>query len=127
MSVCPHCKGAIPSAASAVLPATVPSTTEEAQEDFMLQMLRDAGATGATTDDFRTAGVFQVSARIFGLRARGIVIDTERYSGYGADNVWHKGMARYRLISETPLEAGAAREAAKSGAGATDGGEAACQ
>lgn len=96
MTNCPHCKAAIGAASAQV----VPNTSAEAQENWVLEELKRAGAAGRTTDDLRAGGVYQVSARVFGLRRRGAVIDTELYSGYAADGVYHHRMARYRLISE---------------------------
>ena len=51
-----------------------------------------------TTDDLRALGIYQVSARIFGLRAMGWKIDTELFDGYSADGYSHARMARYTLI-----------------------------
>lgn len=60
---------------------------------------------GATTDDLRAIGIYQTSARIFGLRARGYVIRTELYDGIGADGHFHKRMARYHMVSRPlPLD-----------------------
>lgn len=115
--ICPHCQTEIAAAVLAHLPKVV-DTTQEGQENAMLADLKAAGAAGLTTDDFRAAGYYQVSARIWGLRDRGAVIHTELYNGLGADGVWHCRMARYRLISEP--------EAPKTGQEGTNGGEAAC-
>jgi hypothetical protein len=101
MNHCPHCKTEL----AAALPK-VTDTTQEGQENAMAENLRQAGAVGLTTDDFRAAGYYQVSARIWGLRARGFVVHTELYNGIGRDNVYHCRMARYRLVSEPlPLDA----------------------
>lgn len=114
---CPACQTAIPPSLVSPL-SKVTDTTQEGQENAMLADLKAAGAAGLTTDDFRAAGYYQVSARIWGLRARGAVIHTELYNGLGADGVWHCRMARYRLISDP--------EGPKTGQEATNGGEAAC-
>lgn len=73
------------------------STATAAQEQRIIEALR----TGSkTTDQLREAGCYQTSARIWGLRARGYVINTELHDGIGADGFWHQRMARYTLISE---------------------------
>ena len=120
MNACPHCKSPAARAVSTV----VPNTSAEAQELWMLEELRKAGPAGCTTDDFRSGGVYQVSARIFGLRAQGFTITTELYDGLGTDNVYHFRMARYRLVAEPlGLEPKKRRKAGKSGAGEANGGE----
>jgi helix-turn-helix protein len=82
--------------------ATNRSTATAAQEQRIIEALR----TGPkTTDQLREAGCYQTSARIFGLRARGYVINTELHDGIGADSFWHKRMARYTLMAEPlPLD-----------------------
>lgn len=73
------------------------STATAAQEQNIILLLR----TGPkTTDELRAHGCYQVSARIFGLRARGYNIHTELYSGIGADSYFHRKMARYSLLAE---------------------------
>lgn len=123
---CPHCQTQIAGAVAAL--GKIGNTDATAQEDWMLQRLRELGPVGATTDDFRAAGVYQVSARLHALRHKRLcVIHTELYSGLGADGVYHCRMARYRLISEGPAPAKGARKRCKSGAGAAQAGEGACQ
>lgn len=71
------------------------STATAAQEERILEALR---AGPKTTDDLRAIGIFQVSARVFGLRARGYDVRTELFNGIGADKCWHLKMARYTLV-----------------------------
>lgn len=70
------------------------STKTEAQEERILAALRERPQT---TDDLRKLGCYQVSARIFGLRAQGWNITTELFDGYAADGMSHARMARYTL------------------------------
>ena len=79
------------------------STATAAQERRILDALR---ISPKTTDDLRGLGVYQVSARIWGLRAKGIDIETTLFDGYAADGYSHTRMARYTLLSEP--EGGAA-------------------
>lgn len=124
--LCPHCQADIAGPVRGL--GKLEGTTEAVQEAAMLDALREAGPAGVTTDDFRAMGVYQVSARIFGLRRAGADVHTELYNGVGADGVWHCRMARYRLASEPllPLEVGKARQRAKSAPGATNREGAAC-
>ncbi|MBA3773999.1 MAG: hypothetical protein H0X13_16360 [Ramlibacter sp.] len=86
-----------------MIAASSKSTATAAQEQRILDALR---AGPKTTDDLRRLGCYQSSARIFGIRARGYVIDTELFNGYAADGFSHARMARYTLISEPlPLDA----------------------
>lgn len=73
------------------------STATEAQYERMLAALivRDC-----TTDDFRGMGIYQVSARIFGLRKRGYNIVTTLFDGWSTDGFPHARMARYHLIPD---------------------------
>jgi hypothetical protein len=71
------------------------STATEAQ---MARIVAALQVGPKTTDDLRAMGIFQTSARIFGLRARGLNITTELYDGYSADGYSHARMARYRLL-----------------------------
>lgn len=123
--LCPHCQNSI-------VPHLVLadygqiSTATDAQEQRIIEMLR----TGPkTTDQLRAAGCFQTSARIWKLRhVLGYQIKNVPWDGIGADNQYHRRMARYILEGEPlALEAGKAQEGPKSGAGAVQGGEAACQ
>jgi hypothetical protein len=77
------------------------ATTTPAQERRILTALRQGPKT---TDDLRSKGCYQVSARIFGLRAKGYNIVTELFNGYAADGFSHARMARYRLIDEGALK-----------------------
>jgi hypothetical protein len=79
------------------------STATAAQELRILDGLR---ISPKTTDDLRRLGVYQVSARIWGLRAKGYNIETALFDGYAADGYSHTRMARYTLLAEP--EGGAA-------------------
>lgn len=79
------------------------STATAAQELRILEGLR---TSPKTTDDLRRLGVYQVSARIWGLRAKGYNIETTLFDGYAADGYSHTRMARYTLLAEP--EGGAA-------------------
>lgn len=87
------------------------STDTEAQEQRIVAALR---ISPRTTDDLRTLGIYQASARIHGLRQKGYDIATALYDGYSADGYSHKKMARYELLGEPPtnpshlIEGGAA-------------------
>lgn len=138
---CPHCEEAI-----YLAPSGQPLTEADyralasrgtdggTQEQRLLAALK----TGPkNTDDLRKLGLYQVSARVWGLRQKGYEISTINYDGISADGYSHARMALYTLVSEPlePLappprkgrESGKAQEAAKSGAGAANGGEVACQ
>lgn len=52
-----------------------------------------------TTDDFRAIGIFQISARIWGLRAQGWVINTDRVTVVDRDGFAHPRAALYSLVS----------------------------
>lgn len=73
------------------------STKTVAQERRIFDALR---CGPKSTDQLRLLGCYQVSARIFGLRAKGHNIETELFNGYAADGYSHARMARYRLISK---------------------------
>lgn len=73
------------------------STTALAQQARIVDALRRGPKT---TDELRAIGAYQVSARIFGLRARGYEIVTELFDGYAADGYSHARMARYTLAGE---------------------------
>lgn len=74
-------------------------TETAVQEQRILARLR---VGTATTDQLRELGIYQVSARIFGLRAKGYNIITELFNGVSADGYAHARMARYELIEEVP-------------------------
>lgn len=71
------------------------STSTEAQEQRIIDALRSGPKT---TDQLRAIGCYQVSARIFKLRALGYVIETELFTGYASDGLKHTRMARYTLL-----------------------------
>jgi hypothetical protein len=73
-----------------------------AQEQRILEALRRGKPT---TNDLRKLGIYQASARIFGLRRRGYNIATELIDAYDRDGFLHRGVARYSLLAEP--EAGA--------------------
>ncbi|QJW84357.1 hypothetical protein HK414_12970 [Ramlibacter terrae] len=99
-------------------------TATEVQEDRMLAALR---AGPKSTDDFRKLGIYQSSARIWGLRQRGYIIETELFDGFAADGYSHARMARYTLKEEPlALDASMARQAPQQPAQGQQGGEVAC-
>ncbi|WP_341887050.1 helix-turn-helix domain-containing protein [Variovorax sp. YR752] len=53
-----------------------------------------------TTDDFRKIGIFQISARIWGLRAQQYAITTDRITVVDRDGYAHPRAALYTLVSE---------------------------
>jgi hypothetical protein len=53
-----------------------------------------------TTDTFRALGIFQISARIWGLRAKGYVIQTDRITVVDRDGFPHPRAALYTLVSK---------------------------
>lgn len=77
--------------------ARAKSTATAAQEMRIIEALR---LSSKTTDDLRRLGVYQVSARIWGLRAKGYNIETTLFDGYAADGLHHFKMARYTLLAE---------------------------
>lgn len=112
---CPHCGNALELASSVAVLADAraikTSTATEAQEQIILEELRKGPRT---TDQLRAAGAYQVSARIFGLRRRGVRIETTLYDGIGGDNRFHCRMALYTLREEPlPLEESRRRKAAE--------------
>ena len=52
-----------------------------------------------TTKDFRAIGIFQISARIWGLRAQGWSIATDRVTVVDRDGFTHPRAALYSLTS----------------------------
>ena len=72
------------------------STATEVQERRIIEALRQRDCT---TDDLRALGIYQVSARVFGLRRKGWDIRTVLFDGWSADGYRHSGMARYSLLS----------------------------
>ena len=100
MHTCPHCRQAASVQSSqdyVALRGT--GTATEAQEARILAALR---LGPVTTDDLRRLGIYQASARIFGLRGRGYDIETTLFNGWSADGYSHARMARYTLRSEPP-------------------------
>ncbi|VTY35605.1 Helix-turn-helix domain protein [Xylophilus ampelinus] len=53
-----------------------------------------------TTDSFRAIGIFQISARIWGLRKQGWNIQTNRITVVDRDGYAHPRAALYSLIEE---------------------------
>lgn len=86
-------------------------TSTGAQLRRILESLR---LSPKTTDQLRALGVYQVSARIFGLRALGHSITTELFDGYAADGMHHARMARYTLNEHAQDLAEATADAAPS-------------
>ncbi|WP_409053573.1 helix-turn-helix domain-containing protein [Variovorax sp. GrIS 2.14] len=74
------------------------STTTEAQLARILAALR---RSSQSTDSLRALGIYQVSARIFALRARGYSISTQLFSAVSADGYEHSKMALYTLHEPT--------------------------
>jgi hypothetical protein len=70
-----------------------------AQEQRILAALR---IRPHTTDDFRRLGIFQISARIWGLRAKGWDIRTDRVTVVDRDSYTHPRAALYSLVEEVP-------------------------
>ena len=73
------------------------ATDAEAQQRRIVAALR---LGPKTTDDLRALGCYQVSARIWGLRATGFNIITDLFDGYAADGFSHSRLARYTLVGE---------------------------
>lgn len=73
------------------------STGTNAQHKRIVEALREGPQT---TDTLRALGIYQVSARIFGLRAQGFEIHTELFTAEAADSYVHSRMARYSLMRE---------------------------
>lgn len=67
------------------------------QHQVMLEAMR---RRPQTTTSFRDLGIFQCSARIFGLRAKGYVIETTRVTLVDHAGVTHPRAALYSLVSE---------------------------
>ena len=80
--------------ASSVDPLLSRSTTTAAQLARILAALRRGPKS---TDELRALGIYQVSARIFALRALGYAINTDLFTDYAADGYSHQRMARYTL------------------------------
>jgi hypothetical protein len=74
-----------------------------AQELRILEALRRGKPT---TNDLRKLGIYQASARIFGLRRKGYNIATELIDAYDRDGFLHRGVARYSLLGEPVQGAG---------------------
>lgn len=55
-----------------------------------------------TTDSFRAIGIFQISARIWGLRKQGWNIETKRVTVVDRDGYAHPRAALYSLVEEVP-------------------------
>ena len=74
------------------------ATDTKSQHDRILTALRRGACS---TDELRAIGIYQVSARIFGLRALGYDIRTDLFSDFSTDGLFHQRMARYSLIEPT--------------------------
>lgn len=73
------------------------SSAVEAQEHRIIEALR---RRPHTTDDFRKLGIFQISARIWGLRAKGWDIKTDRVTVIDRDSYAHPRAGLYSLQGE---------------------------
>ncbi len=73
------------------------STATEAQRQRILTALR---IKDRTTEDFRRLGIYQVSTRIFELRALGYNIVTSFVTLTDRDGFTHSGCALYTLVAE---------------------------
>ena len=81
--------------------STARSTATADQERRIVDALRDGPRT---TDELRALGIFQVAARVFGLRKRGYEIFASLVDETDAYGYRHRRMARYALISEPQCE-----------------------
>ena len=79
------------------LDPTDKSSSEAAQHRRILAALK---RRPHTTDDFRNLGIFQCSARIWGLRELGYQIETTRITVVDRDGFAHPRAALYSLVSE---------------------------
>jgi len=70
------------------------ATDTKSQLDRILALLRNGAQT---TDSLRAHGIYQVSARIFGLRALGYNITTHLFNDFSTDGMYHQRMALYVL------------------------------
>lgn len=77
--------------------ATSRSAAVKAQEQRIIAALK---LRSMTTDDFRKIGIFQISARIWGLRAQGYNITTDRITVVDRDGYPHPRAGLYSLVSE---------------------------
>ena len=82
------------SKANAVDPILSKATDTTSQPDRILALLRQGPQT---TDSLRAHGVYQVSARIFSLRALGYSIKTHLFDDFSTDGMYHQRMALYVL------------------------------
>lgn len=73
-------------------------------QDQRSRILTALSSGPKTTDDLRSIGVYQTSARIFELRQQGHEIDTELFNGYASDGYSHSRMARYTLVGFKALK-----------------------
>jgi hypothetical protein len=83
------------------------STSTHDQQQRILEALRRGPQT---TDDLRELGIYQTSARIFGLRKQGHEIIMSRFSGMGRDGFYHRRMGKYTLVREASAKAEMAAE-----------------
>lgn len=80
--------------ANRVDPILSKATDTQSQLDRILALLRQGAQT---TDSLRAHGIYQVSARIFGLRALGYDIRTHLFNDFSTDGMYHQRMALYVL------------------------------
>lgn len=73
------------------------STGTDAQFARAVALLRSGPQT---TYSLRKHGIAQTSTRIFDLRSRGYVINTELIDAYDSDGYLHARVARYSLLQE---------------------------
>lgn len=83
-----------PSKANRVDPILSTATDTKSQHSRILTLLRKGPQT---TDSLRAHGIYQVSARIFGLRAQGYSISTHLFNDFSTDGLFHQRMALYVL------------------------------
>jgi hypothetical protein len=82
------------STANRVDPILSTATDTNSQLDRALALLRRGSQT---TDSLRAHGIYQVSARIYGLRALGYSITTHLFNDFSTDGMYHQRMALYVL------------------------------
>lgn len=82
------------SEANRVDPILSTASYAKSQHTRILTLLRNGSQT---TDSLRAHGIYQVSARIFGLRALGYDIRTHLFNDFSTDGMYHQRMALYVL------------------------------
>lgn len=73
------------------------STKTESQINTLLKTLQHLGDVGINTPEGVGVGFARIATRVFDLELRGWRIDTLREDVITADNLKHKGIARYIL------------------------------